>query len=134
MTSSFCQDSHSKNLLPETFVARTADITPTDFLGSIQCRIWAGPIPWVVLPETFQLGAVWGLNVTNEIPSSATKNLIEKRLVDAAVAHLQACRCSKVVALAQSTSGRDALLRTGFQFANMLTLKLSDELVQRFRV
>lgn len=54
VTFQFFQQAQEAGLHPKTFVARAGD--GDVMLGSINCQIWAGPIPWVVQPDNLSIG------------------------------------------------------------------------------
>jgi ribosomal protein S18 acetylase RimI-like enzyme len=135
----FCQEARALKRHPQTLVARSTNSNTTHdnndmILGSLQCQIWAGPIPWVVEPKTFRLGTIWGLHVKKNalVGSEATTTAISRKLVQAAKDHLGKHYCSKIVTLAHDTSDELVATGVGFQSANMLTLQLTDDVVLRF--
>ncbi|CAB9503892.1 acetyltransferase [Seminavis robusta] len=116
----FHQENQKSGLRPRTFVATAAD---SGVVGSINCQIWAGPLPWIVQPDVFRLGSVWGLHVDE---TAKEPEAVRRELLKAALDHLRSAQCSKVVTLAFTKNDRDALIEAnvGFQSANMLTLDL----------
>jgi len=125
-TVAFLDAARSSGLTPRTFVARNCSSGLV--LASIHCQVWAGPLPWVVKPDAFQLGTVWGIHVSNHVKDPALDGLLRKNLLKVAINHLESVCCSKVVTLARTPMERDALVRAGvgFQAANMLTLDLAN--------
>lgn len=119
----FWKAAKDSDLQPQTFVARDAEGAT---LGSIHCQIWAGPVPWVVQPQVFRLGTVWGLFVKEAAERSELGSSIRRELLGEALMHLKREQCSKAVTLALTTAEREKIVqaRVDFQQANMLTLDL----------
>lgn len=119
----FWKAAKDSDLQPRTIVARDAE---GRVLGSVHCQIWAGPIPWVVQPQVFRLGTVWGLFVEEATERSDLRSSIFRELLREALRHLKREQCSKVVTLAPTLAEREEIVRAGvgFQQANMLTLDL----------